>query len=157
MIRAIAACAAGIGILLGIPDAEPPVQTVKTEITMEEFDLMAACVMAESGGEDFETQYWVAETILNRVDSNSYPDTIQEVILDPGEFEVVAIGTIWTVKPTDSVYEAVQSALEEDSVPKDILYFTSEGYLPGTEPYRKIGNMYFSTDKEVIYEDSKSN
>lgn len=148
MIRTIVACAAGIGILLGIPDVKQSGQTVKTEITMEEFDLMAACVMAESGGEDFEAQYWVAETILNRRKSELFPDTIKEVIMEPGQFEVVTIGTIWTAEPTDSVYEAVQSALEEEIVPEGSLYFTSEGYLPGTEPYRKVGNMYFSTQKE---------
>lgn len=147
MIRTIVACAAGIGILLGVPDAEPPEQT-KIEITMEEFDLMAACVMAESGGEDFETQYWVAETILNRKKSELFPDTIKEVIMEPGQFAVVSEGSIWTAEPTDSVYEAVQSALEEEIVPEGILYFTSEGYLPGTEPYRKVGNMYFSVQKE---------
>lgn len=148
MIRTIVACAAGIGILLGIPDAELQEQKVKTEITMEEFDLMAACVMAESGGEKFETQYWVAETILNRRKSELFPDTIKEVIMEPGQFAVVSEGSIWTVEPTDSVYEAVQSALEEEIVPEGILYFTSEGYLPGTEPYRKVGNMYFSVQKE---------
>ena len=147
MLKTVVACAAGIGILLGVPDAEAQEQP-KTEITMEEFDLMAACVMAESGGEDFETQYWVAETILNRRKSPLFPDTIKEVIMEPGQFAVVSEGTIWTVTPTDSVYEAVQSALEEDNVPEEILYFTSEGYLLGTEPYRKVGNMYFSTQKE---------
>lgn len=146
MIKVIAACAAGIGLLLGVPDAEPKADT-KVDITMEEFDLMAACVMAESGGEDFEVQYHVAETILNRVDSLLFPETIEQVIMEPGQFEVVTNKSIWNAEPTDSVYEAVQSALEEDIVPKDILYFTSEGYLPGTVPYKKIGNMYFSIQR----------
>ena len=143
----IIGCAAGIGVLLGIPNAEPP-KVQAEQITMEEFDLMAACVMAESGGEDFETQYCVAETILNRRKSPLFPDTIEEVILEPRQFAVVDEGSIWTVTPTDSVYEAVQSALEEDNVPEEILYFTSEGYLKGTVPYRKVGNMYFSVQKE---------
>lgn len=148
IIKPIVACAAGIGILLGVPDAEAQEQPAKAEVTMEEFDLMAACVMSESGGEDFETQYWVAETILNRRKSDLFPDTIKGVIMDPGQFAVVSEGTIWKVTPTDSVCEAVQSALEEDNVPEEILYFTSEGYLPGTIPYRQVGNMYFSVQKE---------
>lgn len=148
MIGFILGCAAGIGVLMGVPDAEPTPKVQAEQITMEEFDLMAACVMAESGGEDFETQYWVAETILNRRKSPLFPDTIKEVIFEPRQFAVVDEGTIWTVTPTDSVYEAVQSALEEDNVPKEILYFTSEGYLKGTVPYRKVGNMYFSVQKE---------
>lgn len=117
MITTLAACAAGIGILMGIPGAQQE-QSIKVEISMEEFDLMAACIMAESGGEDFQVQYHVAETILNRVDSNLFPDNIEQVIMEPGQFEVVENKEIWNVTPTDSVYEAVQSALEEDNCSK---------------------------------------
>lgn len=151
MLKLMVGCATGIGLLLGLPGTTLPAEQMtmeKEEITTEEFDMMASCVMAESGGEDFETQYWVAETILNRRKSELFPDTIKEVIFEPHQFEVVSNGSIYEATPTDSVYEAVQSALEEDNVPRDILYFTSEGYLKGTIPYKKIGNMYFSKQKK---------
>ena len=120
------------------------------EITMDEFDLMCRCVMAEAGGEDYEVQNTVAEVILNRLDSELFPDTIREVIYQekPKQFVVAWNGMLDDAEPTDSVCEAVTFALEERTNPLEVLYFTSEGYLKNTKPYRQIGMMYFSCQKE---------
>lgn len=51
------------------------------------------------------------------------------------------------VSPNDSRMEAVQYALDAERIPKDIYYFTSDGYLPDTEPYIQVDDMYFSRQK----------
>lgn len=100
---------------------------------------------AEARGESFEVQYYIACTILNRVESELFPNTIPGVIYqtkpsiqfygawDTNQYEV-----------TDSVWEAIRAALFYNDLPSDVYYFTSDGYLPETEPWKQIGNMWFS-------------
>ena len=143
-----------------IPELEPLTQNVVTSIANEawfgtdrklsvyEWDIIGQAIMAEARGESFETQYYIACVMLNRVNSPLFPDTIAGVIYqtdpavqfygawDTGHYEV-----------SDSVWEAIQAALIHNDLPEDVYYFTSEGYLPGTEPWKHIGNMWFSRQR----------
>ena len=117
-------------------------------LTSYEWDILGQVIMAEARGESFEVQYYIACTILNRVESELFPNTIPGVIYqtkptiqfygawDTNQYEV-----------TDSVWEAIQAALLYNDLPSDIYYFTSDGYLPGTEAWKQIGNMWFSKQK----------
>ena len=114
-------------------------------LTSYEGDILGQVIMAEARGESFEVQYYIACTILNRVESELFPNTIPGVIYqtkptiqfygawDTNQYEV-----------TDSVWEAIQAALFYNDLPSDVYYFTSDGYLPGTDPWKQIGNMWFS-------------
>lgn len=116
-------------------------------ITIDEFELISKTVMAESGGEDYDTQYACAETILNRIDSDDFPNTVEGVLFQKNQFSVWSNGAAEKAIPTDSVYEAVQYAIEERTFPTDVVYFTSNGYPEWGEPYMESGNMYFARDK----------
>ena len=135
-----------------------PVYSVDSvsEITIEEFDLLANLVMSETESQDWYAQYLVACVILNRLDSDLFPDTIEEIIhqdkptkqFSPmwnGRFEKVVENGGYN----DSVAEAVQSALELNEL-KDtnVFYFTSCGYLSDTKPYSIVDDMYFSSQKK---------
>ena len=114
-------------------------------LTSYEWDILGQVIMAEARGESFEVQYYIACTILNRVESELFPNTIPGVIYqtkpsiqfygawDTNQYEV-----------TDSVWEAIRAALFYNDLPSDVYYFTSDGYLPETEPWKQIGNMWFS-------------
>lgn len=52
----------------------------------EEVRMMAAMIQCEAGNQEFEGQVAVGAVIMNRVKSPSYPNTIQEVIMQPGQF-----------------------------------------------------------------------
>lgn len=108
-------------------------------ITPAEFDLMARVVMSESGVEDFNVQLAVAETILNRVVSDNFPNTIEEVIRQDAQYSIKDNG-----EPTTSVLEAVQTALEEQTYPGDMYFFRENYYHGFSNDYKKLGNLYFS-------------
>lgn len=110
-----------------------------------EWGIFGQVIMAEARGENHEVQYYVACTILNRVDSPLFPNTLTGVIYqtDPA----VQFCGAWDTEQyevSDSVWEAIQEALIHNDLPEDVYYFTSEGYLTGTEAWAHIGNMWFS-------------
>ncbi len=117
-------------------------------ITLEEFDMISKIIMAEAEGEEWEAQWYIACVILNRVESDLFPDSVEEVIFQEKQFSCVWNGRYDRVIPNDSCMEALQYALDMERIPEDIYYFTSTDYLPGTEPYMQVDDMYFSRQKE---------
>lgn len=117
-----------------------------TGITVEEFDMVSKVVQAEAGNQEWEAQWMVACVILNRVESEKFPETIEGVIYqeNPKQFCCVWDGGYEKAEPDDAVHEAVAYALEQERIPQDILFFTSNGYLKGTEAYEQVDDMYFS-------------
>ena len=107
--------------------------------TAEEFGLMSRVVMSEAGGESFDCQLAVAETILNRMWAEEFPDTISEVIHQDNQYS-----THWNGEPTDSVMEAVHTACEIQNYPGDMYYFRDDYYHKFGSPYIRIDDMYFS-------------
>ncbi len=94
---------------------------------VSERELFARLVMAEAGGEDLQGQIMVANVVLNRLNcAYGGAKTITDVIYRPGQFEPVATGRIWSVYPTDSVYEAVERALAGEDYSNGALYFVSQ-------------------------------
>lgn len=112
-----------------------------------EWDIMGQVIMAEARGESFETQYHIACTILNRVESELFPDTIAGVIYQTKPVQFCGAWDTEWYEVSDSVWEAIQEALIENTLPEDVLYFTSEGWLPGTEAWERVGNMWFSRQR----------
>lgn len=139
---------------------EPPEQTetveayemapddLESEYYYDSLELLALCVEAESGNQGLYGKKLVADVVLNRVDSPDYPDNITDVIMQPNQFSVVPDGRIWTVEPSEETFEAIREELEQRTN-IDIIFFTSEGYSPYGEPWKKIGDHYFSTRKKV--------
>lgn len=118
-------------------------------ISDEDFDLMAKTVYAEAKTEAFEGQVAVAEVILNRVESENYPNTVKGVITQPGAFTSWSNGSVEAAPFDDECCEAVQTALNERVFPVTVVWFR-EGYFHsfGTQ-YEVIGNHYFSKEEEL--------
>ena len=117
-------------------------------LTSYEWEILGQVIMAEARGESFEVQYYIACTILNRVESELFPNTIAGVIYQTKP--AIQFYGAWDMnqyKVTDSVWEAIQAALLYNDLPSDIYYFTSDGYLPGTEAWKQMGNMWFFRQK----------
>ena len=77
-----------------------------------DIELMARAVNGEARGEPYEGQVAVAAVILNRVKSNSFPNTIAGVIYQSGAFTAVADGQInEPIAESATVYKAVQDAM----------------------------------------------
>lgn len=139
-----------------VPEEELPVKSVPDnepwfcadrKLTAYEWDIFGQVIMAEARGESFQVQYYVACTILNRVDSPLFPDTLAGVIYQTEPVQFCGAWDTEQYEVSDSVWEAIQAAMIHNNLPEDVYYFTSEGYLPGTEPWQHIGNMWFSGEE----------
>jgi N-acetylmuramoyl-L-alanine amidase len=95
-----------------------------TKYTKHEIDLLARLVRAEAQTEPFEGKIAVACVVLNRVESSQFPDTIKEVIYEPGQFQPVSNGEIDEPADEESI-AAVKEALTEkrNIVPESSLFF----------------------------------
>lgn len=79
-------------------------------LSENDIKLMANAVYGESRGELYEGQVAVAAVILNRLKSQSFPNTVSGVIFQPGAFTAVADGQIW-LTPNERARKAVQDAI----------------------------------------------
>lgn len=80
-------------------------------ISEQEMELLARAVYSEARGEPFQGQIAIAAVILNRVEHEEFPDSINDVIFEPWAFTAVHDGQFW-LTPDDTAYEAVEEALD---------------------------------------------
>ena len=111
-------------------------------ITAGEYEEFCRVVMNEAGGESYSCQVAVAETVINRINSDDYPDTLMEVLNQPYQYSHYENGDV-----TDSVREAVAQVLEYQVFNNEMLYFRMNYYHSFAEDYMMIDNMYFSIKK----------
>lgn len=84
--------------------------------------LMANAVHGEARGEPYEGQVAVAAVILNRVNSQLFPNTVSGVIFEPGAFTAVADGQIW-LTPNETSKRAVLDAINGWDPTSSALYY----------------------------------
>lgn len=132
--------------VLVVPETE--VRVVRT-LSESDFNILCDLVMAEAENQTFEAQHLVACTVLNRIESNLFPNELYNVVYQKKQFSCIWDGRFKRVagSPTENVVSAVEYALEYNPLPKNVLYFTSNGYLYGTIPYMQSDDMYFSSQK----------
>ena len=95
-------------------------------LTDNDLKIMANAVYGEARGEPYEGQVAVAAVILNRLKSQSFPNTIYGVIFQPLAFTAVADGQIW-LTPNEKAREAVEDAINGwDPTGGCVYYFNPE-------------------------------
>jgi hypothetical protein len=90
--------------------------------TEEEIDLLARVVNAEAGNEPMEGQVAVAAVVINRVRSPQYPNSIDDVIRQPGQFKVIENGR-YKEATGGTGREAALAALRGEDPSLGALYF----------------------------------
>jgi spore germination cell wall hydrolase CwlJ-like protein len=96
-----------------VMDAQNRVQTGQSIQLSMDFDsedayMLARIAMAEAEGEDTEGKALVILTVLNRVASDKFPDTIEEVITQEGAFTSYWNGRYDRVEPNEDCYRALE-------------------------------------------------
>lgn len=69
---------------------------------------LAKIAMAEAESEDTEGKALVMQVVLNRVWDDEFPDTIEEVIFQKGQFSPISNGRYDEVEPDEDCYRALQ-------------------------------------------------
>lgn len=113
-------------------------------ITEDEINLIALVTMAEAEGEDEYGKRLVIDTILNRVNSEHFPDTVEEVIYQPYQFESMWNGRADICYVDENICELVRGEVEE-LTDAYTFFFCSGGYSKYGIPMYQVGNHYFST------------
>ena len=116
-----------------------PLKEVEYPLTREEIELVAQVTMAEAEGEPEEAQRLVIDTILNRVDSDRFPDTVEKVVYGKNQFSVM-----WRCSVKEKFVDMVEEELLERTN-SDVLYFRASYYHDFGRPVVAYGNSYFST------------
>lgn len=109
--------------------------------------LLARLVSAEAKGEPYKGQVAVAAVVLNRIKSSEFPNTIPDVIYQPGAFSPVADGSIWN-EPVSSAIRATNEALNGTDPAYGALFFfnpakTSNRYIWSRPQIITIGRHIF--------------
>lgn len=143
-----------------IPPAQMPEETTTEplpsryeglELSDEDIYTLACLVYHEARGEPFEGQVAVIEVVFNRMLSEAFPDTVEEVVFQK-------LGRVWqfspapylyTAEPGETQYEAIYTALSETEYT-----ITAETVFFSTKPYNEkisaiIGNHYFCEIEEA--------
>lgn len=77
-------------LLMESPNLTPEVEKEPDyPLTQEEIDLIALVTMGEAEGETELGKRLVIDTILNRIDHTSFPDTVYDVVYQPNQFSVM--------------------------------------------------------------------
>lgn len=104
----------------------------KVTLTPEEQALLASIIFCEAGNQPYEGQVAVGAVILNRVKSGSYPNSVAEVIYQPGQFGPAMTGWLDTVLASGSyTMTAMQAAVDAAAGSNpigDCLYFGNGDY-----------------------------
>lgn len=89
--------------------------------------ILERIVEAEAGGEDFKGKVLVANVILNRVKSKSFPKTIEGVVFahrgSRYQFSPISDGRYYSVTVSSETKKAVRAALYGKDPSKGALYF----------------------------------
>lgn len=95
---------------------------------------LSRIIYAEAGTEPLDGKLAVGSVVMNRVASESYPDTIYGVIFDRKfgvQFTPAATGSVYKSPDRESVL-AAKMCLGGYSVSDDILFFLNEAIATGT-------------------------
>lgn len=136
----------GRPFVLDMYDSE---EQIAEEVRLGEMELLAQLVEAEAGNQPFEGKCLVVDTVLNRVESDDFPDTITEVIFEPGAFSVTTNGALekaaWNMQESD--FAAVACEMELVSNDK-VIAFNCNKKVAGTGRLFKCGGHYFREVKD---------
>lgn len=96
---------------------------------------LSRIIYAESGAEPIEGQIAVGGVVLNRVESDEFPDSIPAVIFEGAgesvvQFEPVANGTVYQ-QPSEQAMEAARRALAGENTVGNSLYFYAPALSQG--------------------------
>lgn len=112
-------------------------------LTQEEKDLIALVTMAEAEGEPEEGQRLVIDVILNRVDSEHFPDTVYDVVYQKNQFTSMWNGRVDRCEVRTDILQLVEDELITRTN-ENVVFFRTEHYSSFGIPVYRVGNHYFS-------------
>lgn len=120
----------------------------ETEKTYSDNDLyiLSHIISAEAGNCSEDMMIAVGSVVLNRVEDERFPDTIEEVVFQPGQYSPTWNGTYYA-EPTDEAVEVAEMLLTDGSQIDESVVWQAE-FVQGVGIYEVIESpwgtkMYF--------------
>ena len=87
-----------------------PVRGTRKTHTFDDNDeyVLLQIAMAEAGDQDIEGKALVMNVVMNRTQDEEFPGTVEEVVMQPGQFEPVENGSFYEVTPDWECVEALE-------------------------------------------------
>ena len=130
------------------------VDDTRDDVTEEKIDLLARLITSEQGyvtsfeigsdkyNEILENYYLCGSVVINRINSSIYPDTLQGVIEQSGQYAVVSSGAI-NKEYDDVAWEIAEELLVYGTeIPSNVLGQSQFRQMDGV--YRQVGNQIYS-------------
>lgn len=110
-----------------VVDYEVLEQTMQYQLSDQDYNTLLRIVEAEAGGEDEDGKLLVANVVLNRVNSETFPDTVTDVVMQKeqgvAQFSPTVDGRFQNVRISKETYAAVERALYGEDISQGALYF----------------------------------
>ena len=125
-------------------EQEKEICTLYTSLTKEEIELIELTVQHEVGNFSKDYKKLIAAIIRNRLESDSFPNTISEIILAKGQF---SNGDYAGVNVDIETQEAVEEVFSMEESPHLATYY----YNPELSSYSSIYWFEYSGDIEYLF------
>ena len=113
-------------------------------IAMDDAVLIAKLVLAEAEGEPEMGKRLVIDTVLNRLDSSDFPNTVYDVVYQPYHYDPAWDGRIDLFSELDDAFKLVVDEIH-NRTNSEVLYFRTDKFHEFGTPMEQVGNHYFST------------
>lgn len=127
-----------------VPEVLPaPITSEMDILSQEEIELIALVTMAEAEAEPVEGQRLVIDTILNRVDSPYFPNTVYDVVYQPHQFTSMTNGRVDRCYIREDLVALVREELD-NRYNSEVVFFRTTRYSDYGTPMFQVGDHYFS-------------
>lgn len=130
------------------PEEVVVLETTEPEVSDDDLYLLSHLIYAEAGADYIQDSslYAVGSVCLNRVNSSMYPDSLYEVIFQPGQYSCTWNGAFYK-NPSQRAYDIAKDLLINGStLPGNVLGQAS--FVPsGWTEYMYQDGIYFSSYK----------
>lgn len=109
-------------------------------VDADDVELLARVIYAEGNTLGEKGMLYCGSVVLNRVKSNNYPNTVDGVIFQDGQYACIEDGHFYN-KPSDLALEIAEGLLTDGSILPEYVLYQSE-FVQG-KVYDTVGNTYF--------------
>lgn len=114
---------------------------IQNGYTEQELRTLAQCIFGESGYCSHTLRLYVGSVVYNRTKDSRFPDTIEGVVYQKGQYSPVG-SKIWYTTPNKESFEAAEQILSEGSVlPPNVVF--QANFTQGKGVYCELETVYF--------------
>lgn len=119
-------------------------KTLPSKYTDEEIELIARLAYAEAGNQCELGKRLVIDVILNRLEHENFPKTVEGVINQTNQFSPAMSGSMYKYELNPGMVQLVREELVRRT-DSDVIFFRANHYGKYGVPMYQVGGHYFSS------------